>query len=76
MTKSQKGNHSLTTTQDNYYDGLSSGCFDERFVSLEMRSGTKDCIQYIDENIDDEVLWLKRNVLNTKFYREPFKPNK
>ncbi|MET3209927.1 UNVERIFIED_CONTAM: hypothetical protein ABIC26_002875 [Paenibacillus sp. PvR008] len=71
MEKRSKGNHSITTWEDLYYDGYKVDVFDERNVSDWMLEGTEDCIEYIEE-YDDEVFWLKNEAQN-KYYREPYK---
>lgn len=57
--------------QDMYYDG-DKDYYDERDVSPVMKQGTYDCIEYIEEVIDNETAWLKREA-QKKFYREPYK---
>ncbi|PYY28339.1 hypothetical protein [Paenibacillus illinoisensis] len=73
MKNKHKGNHSIITREDQYYDGYELGCYDERYVRTEMKAGTKDCIEYIEDHIDDEVIWLK-NHAQKEYYREPFNP--
>jgi len=60
--------------QDQYYDG-ESDYYDERDVSPEMKQGTNDCIEYIEEVIDNEATWFKHEA-QKKYYREPYKPEK
>ncbi|MWV44954.1 hypothetical protein GRF59_15130 [Paenibacillus sp. HJL G12] len=57
--------------QDMYYDG-DKDYYDDRDVSPEMKQGTKDCIKYIEEVIDNEATWLKQEA-QKKYYREPYK---
>ncbi|MMZ61416.1 hypothetical protein D1872_235660 [compost metagenome] len=54
MAKRNKGNHSIITWEDRYYDGFDIDYYDERDVSLD-----KD-IEEIDYTyMDVEVIWLK-----------------
>ncbi|KAF6630515.1 hypothetical protein H6F38_13875 [Paenibacillus sp. EKM208P] len=71
MKKQNKGNHSIITWEDLYYDGYEVDVFDERDVSGWMLDGTEDCYEYIEKH-DDEVIWLK-NEAQKKYYREPHK---
>ena len=63
MKKGQRGNHSIITQEDRYYDGYNVSYYDDEMVSDWMKEGTEDCIEYIEHIIDSEVLWLKRNAL-------------
>ncbi|QNR65513.1 hypothetical protein IAQ67_16640 [Paenibacillus peoriae] len=66
MVKRYKGNHSIITWEDQYYDGFELDYYDERDVSLD-----KD-IEEIDYTyMDVEVIWLK-NEAQKKYYRKPF----
>ncbi|MDP9675194.1 hypothetical protein J2W97_001177 [Paenibacillus jamilae] len=68
MPKMKKGNHSIITWEDRYYDGFELDYFDDRDVSLKTE------IEEIDYTyIDDEVIWLK-NEAHKKYYRLPHKP--
>lgn len=66
-----KGNHSIITWEDLYYDGYEVDVFDQRDVSDWMLEGTEDCYEYIEKH-DDEIIWLK-NEAQKKYYREPNK---
>ncbi|MGR6760411.1 hypothetical protein ACU1JV_01015 [Paenibacillus sp. T2-29] len=68
MVKRYKGNHSIITWEDQYYDGFELDYYDERDVSLD-----KD-IEEIDYTyMDVEVIWLK-NEAQKKYYRKPHEP--
>ncbi|KZE65148.1 hypothetical protein AV545_04280 [Paenibacillus jamilae] len=71
MSKMNKGNHSIITWEDRYYDGFELDCFDHRDVSDWMLKGAEDCYEYIEKH-DDELIWLK-NEAQKKYYREPNK---
>lgn len=60
------------TMQELYYDGEADYC-DERDVSLDMKQGTNDCIEYIEQESDYNILWYKQEA-QKKYYREPYKP--
>jgi hypothetical protein len=71
-----KGQRWEKNWQEQYYDGEVE-YIDERCVSLEMKSGTNDCIKYLEKETntyDSEVIWFKNEANKGKFYREPYKP--
>lgn len=55
--------------QDLYYDGETE-YFDERDVSSYMKQGLNDCIEYIEDETDNDILWYK-NEAQKKHYRKP-----
>lgn len=57
--------------QELYYDG-DADYYNERDVSPEMKQGVNDCIKYIENESDYEILWFKQEA-QKKYYREPFK---
>jgi len=61
MINRNKGNHSIITWEDRYYDGFDVDYYDEKLVSRWMKEGTKDCIEYLD-TVDNEVMWYKNNM--------------
>ncbi|OZB98038.1 hypothetical protein [Paenibacillus sp. XY044] len=67
-------NKYFRTFQEQYYDGDVDYC-DERYVSPEMKQGTNDCVEYIEEVIDNEAVWLMK-ANSGRFYREPYKSEK
>ncbi|MEK4427811.1 hypothetical protein MHB54_00980 [Paenibacillus sp. FSL M7-0802] len=68
MHKKNKGNHSIITWEDLYYDGYELDYYDERDISLE-----RDIEEINYTYMDDEVIWLK-NEAQKKYYREPYEP--
>lgn len=65
MVKQNKGNFSIITWEDRYYDGFDLDYFDDRDVSLNTE------IEEVDYTyMDDEVMWIK-NEAQKKYYREP-----
>ncbi|MBT2759867.1 hypothetical protein [Paenibacillus sp. ISL-20] len=71
MDKLKSKYNKLRTFQELYYDG-EIDYYDERDVSPEMKKGINDCIKYIEEESDYDLLWYK-NEAQKKYYREPFK---
>lgn len=63
MINRNKGNHSIITWEDKYYDGYEVSTFDEKMVSNWMREGTEDCVKYIEEIVDSEYFWYKNIAL-------------
>ncbi|MFE6075757.1 hypothetical protein ACFVQB_14895 [Paenibacillus sp. NPDC057886] len=62
MKNIHKGNHSIITWEDRYYDGFEVDTYETKMVSDWMRDGTEDCIEYMGA-VDSEVLWYK-NIIN------------
>ena len=58
MKNIHKGNHSIITWEDQYYDGFDVDAYETKMVSDWMREGTNDCIEYIDV-LDSEYFWYK-----------------
>ncbi|MDY8021243.1 hypothetical protein [Paenibacillus polymyxa] len=54
MVKRYKGNHSIITWEDQYYDGFELDHYDGRDVTLD-----KDIEEVDYTYMDDEVIWLK-----------------
>lgn len=74
MVNRNKGNHSVITWEDRYFDG-EIDYYDERYVSLDWKNSTSNLINYQEEMLDtydDDILWLK-NEAQKKYYREPYK---
>ncbi|RPK31836.1 hypothetical protein EDO6_02463 [Paenibacillus xylanexedens] len=59
MINRNKGNHSINTWEDQYYDGYEVDTYDHRMVSDEIKQGTEDCVKYIEEIVDNEYFWYK-----------------
>ncbi|WP_311078271.1 hypothetical protein [Paenibacillus polymyxa] len=66
MVKRNKGNHSIITWEDMYYDGFELDYYNERDVSLDTDTEEVDYTY-----MDDEVIWLKNEAQN-KYYRKPY----
>lgn len=66
MINRHKGNHSIITKEDQYYDGFELGSFDERYVSSWMTEGTNDCIKYIEDTMDREYEYYRYQALLLK----------
>lgn len=62
MKNINKGNHSIITWEDRYYDGFDVDEYETKMVSDWMREGTNDCIRYMDV-VDSEYFWYK-NIAN------------
>ncbi|PZT57482.1 hypothetical protein DN757_02160 [Paenibacillus silvae] len=58
MINRNKGNHSINTWEDQYYDGYDVSTYDEKMVSDWMREGTEDCVEYL-EVLDNEYFWYR-----------------
>lgn len=65
-------NKHFRTFQELYYDG-EVDYYDERYVSPEMKQGIYDCIEYIENESDYDLIWYK-NEAQKNYYREPYKP--
>lgn len=67
-----KKSHTQRNWQELYYDG-EVDYFDERDVSPEMKQGINDCIKYIEEESEFDILWYKHEA-QKKYYRKPYNP--
>ncbi|MFS0855165.1 hypothetical protein [Paenibacillus taichungensis] len=59
MKNIYKGNHSIITWEDRYYDGFEVDTYETKMVSDWMLDGINDCVEYIDV-LDNEYFWYKR----------------